>query len=288
MTSSIQTVQELLRNAAQRFRDAGIDTPVLDAEVLLSAASNRSRTLLATHPEFAPNPDIADRFEQWVERREHREPLPYIIGEREFYGLTFEVTPAVLIPRQETEILVESALGLIRHICSPVVADIGLGSGAIAVSIAKNAPTSVVYGTETSQAALEVARRNAERLGVADQVRFYSGDLFAPLTSTSFDLIVSNPPYIRSEDIPTLEAEVAKYEPHSALDGGIDGLKYYRRLAEESPAFLKPSGVLAVEVGIGEYGDVEDILRDNDFIHVRSVKDYSGIERVVLGEKVAD
>ena len=277
------TVRQVLHDAVDHLQEAGVDTPTLDAEVMLSKASGLSRIKFIAHPEFQPSQDVIDKFTNWVERRSRREPLPYITGEREFYALTFEVTPAVLIPRQDTEILVESIINLLKDKPSPIIADLGLGSGAIAVSIAKSLPDSFVYGTEFSHDALEVARRNAERIGVGDRVRFLQGDLFEPLNGMRFDAIVSNPPYIPSGDIDDLQPEVAKYEPRGALDGGPDGLNYYRRIAHDAPGYLKPGGILAVEIGLGQAPTVEDLFESNGFHDVRSIPDYNKIERVVLG-----
>lgn len=282
MDTSLKTSSELLRHASNSLREAGVETPILDAELLLCKASGLTRTQLLTHPEYQPTEDIAKVFAEWVQRRTQREPLPYITGEREFYGVIFHVTPAVLIPRQETEFLVEAAIHALRMKRAPNVIDIGLGSGAIAVTIALNIPEATIYGTDTSMPALEVATANAERLHVADRTIFRVGDLFEPFSDLTFDLVVSNPPYIPSSDIPTLQQEVKNFEPHSALDGGPDGLECYRRLIKQSTERLCPFGVLAVEVGIGEAQDVMRLCEENGFSGIRSIKDYSGIDRVVI------
>lgn len=258
-----------------------MDTPVLDAEVLFSRAACLSRAHLLAHPEFQPSPDQANQFEQWVARRANREPLAYIIGEREFYGITFQVTPAVLIPRQETETLVDAAIELLKP--GHLAADVGLGSGAVAVSIAKTVLEAIVYGTESSHEALEVAERNIVQAGV--RVRALRGDLLEPLAGIAFHLIVSNPPYIPTADIDNLPTEISRYEPRHALDGGPDGLDYYRRLTVKSAAYLKCAGTLAVEVGAGQADAVKDLFGANGFVSVRSAKDLMGIERVVLGDK---
>jgi len=280
-----QTVQQLLRRAVEELRMAGVDTPALDAEVMLSRALGRSRTDLLAHPEITPPQELIERFSDWVSRRSRREPLAYIVGEREFYGICFEVSPAVLVPRQETEILVEAGIGLVKDLPAPVVADVGLGSGAVGISIAMAAPDAVVYGTEPSAAALEIACRNARRAGVEGRARFLQGDLLGPLAGMTFDLIVSNPPYIPSGEVDSLQPEIARYEPRQALDGGPDGLDYHRRLVEDAFGFLRDRGVLAVEVGAGQADAVKALFRAARFRDVRSVRDYGGIERVVLGEK---
>lgn len=282
--SNAPDVNFLLRWAVEKLREAGVETPLLDAEVILSHACGCSRTYLIAHPDFQPSLEVTEHFSRWVERRSRREPLAYIVGEREFYGISFEVTPAVLVPRPETEVLVETALRILRDIPNAVILDIGVGSGAIAVSIAKSAPEVTVYGTELSAAALEVARRNAERTRVQDRVRLFQGDLFEPVAGMRFDLIASNPPYIPSSEIERLEPEVSKYEPRQALDGGPDGLDYYRRISVAAREYLKPAGILAVEIGMGQSGAVEGLFEENGFANVRAISDYSGIERVVLGE----
>lgn len=279
------TARQLLEEAVIKLRDAGVETPILDAEVMLAHVLDRSRTELLTHPELQPSPEALAQFQQFVARRSLREPLSYITGEREFYGLTFEVTPAVLIPRQETEILVEAALSVLRQSESPMVADIGLGSGCVAIAVAVSLSGALVYGSESSTEALEVARRNAERLGVTDRVRLLQGDLLSPLVGMRFDMILSNPPYIPSGELECLQPEVSRYEPRAALDGGPDGLDVHRRLAAESRAYLEPGGSIAVEVGVGQSRIVEALLQENGFANVRFVEDYAGIERVVIGER---
>lgn len=285
MNPSEPSVQKLLRDSANRLRDAGIDTPIMDAELLLVHAAGLSRTRLMTHPEFVPPADDIRLFLEHVERRAGREPLAYITGEREFCGLTFEVTPDVLIPRQETEILVETVVEWLAEVENPLVADIGLGSGAIAVAIAKMVPSSIVFGTDISASALETAIRNASRNGVRSQVRFVDGDLLQPLHGVTFDLIVSNPPYIPSSDIEELQPEVAEFEPRGALDGGPDGLAVYRRLALDAPSFLREGGMLAVEIGIGEADGVSELFQAQGFLNIAVVPDYAGISRVVTATK---
>jgi len=276
--------RQLLQAAVTKLRQAGVETPILDAEVMLARVLDCSRTDLLTHPEMEPASDAISKFRQWIRRRCRREPLAYITGEREFYGLMFEVGPAVLIPRQETEVLVESALDILRRTSSPVIADIGLGCGCVAVSIAVRLPNVTVYGTESSREALAIARRNTRRHGIQDRVRCVEGDLLTPLAESAFDMIVSNPPYIPTGEIDCLQPEVSKYEPRAALDGGSDGLSVLRRLAAESPAYLKHGGHLAVEVGVGQSRVVGAMLSENGFQDVRFAEDLAGIERVVIGE----
>lgn len=278
------TVGWLLQSAAETLATAGVDTPILDAEVILSRAIGCSRVDLLSHPGLVPSDKAIEKFMQGVDRRTEREPLAYIIGEREFYGICFEVDRSVLVPRPETEVLVDTAIQFLRNLRCPAVADIGVGSGAVAVSIAKNVPDAVVYGTDLSASALEVARRNAELAGVQERMHFLEGDLYAPLDDMSFDLIVSNPPYIPTGEIDSLEPEIAKYEPREALDGGPDGMDCHRRLTSAAPEYLKCGGALALEVGAGQSSAVGELFRANGFKDVRAVPDYGGIERVVFGE----
>ena len=243
MDIGFHTVDDLLREASQALRDAGIDSPRLDAELLLAKASGCSRTELLTHPDRRFTEDIETRFRAYLTRRAVREPLPYITGERPFYDLVFKVTSAVLIPRQETEFLVEASIRLLKSRPSPLVIDIGVGSGAIAITIAHHVLDAVLCGTDTSADALEVAETNAKACLVSERTDFREGDMFAPFDELKFDLVVSNPPYIPSNEIAQLQPEVALYEPHQALDGGPDGLDSYRKLLPDALRHLKPNGV---------------------------------------------
>lgn len=258
--------------------------------------------------------DAADwaAFAGWVERRANREPIQYILGTQEFLGLEFRVTPDVLIPRLDTEVLVEVAVAHLREMgasagaapstgavtsaeavpsAEPVpaatllqVADIGTGSGAIAIGVAHLLPGAQVVAVDLSPAALAVARANAERLGVSDRVEFRQGDLLAPLGEERFAAILSNPPYIPAADIPGLDPEVREFEPHLALTPGGDGLDLYRRLAAGAPALLQPGGLLAVEVGIGQAEAVAALFQAAGLttaVH----PDTAGIDRVVCGVK---
>jgi len=282
---SAKTAQEFLKKAVEKLQEVGAPNPLLDVEIMLSKASGLSRAQILAHPEKGVSTKAVERFSEWVIRRSTREPLAYILGEKEFYGLCFEVSPAVLIPRPETEILVETALSILKQKENPMVADIGLGSGAVAISIARNLGDCVIYGTEVSAEALEVACRNAERIGVRNRVSFLQGDLFEPLEGRSFDLIVSNPPYIPSDEIDRLEPEISKHEPRRALDGGTDGLDYFRRIATSAPEHVSPGGALALEVGMGQAESVRTLLSAAGFNNPRSIKDYAGIERVVVASK---
>jgi release factor glutamine methyltransferase len=217
-----------------------------------------------------------------VQRRTAGEPVAYILGRKEFWSLDLEVDPRVLIPRPDTETLVEQALEILGTKASPArVADVGTGSGALALAIKKERPADDVVAVDISEDALSVARSNGTRLGL--DVRFVQGDLVAPLASLEpFDLVVSNPPYVQSADIATLAPEV-RCEPHLALDGGPDGLEVVRRLAQDARAVLAPAGALAMEIGADQAAAVRAILQGFGFTRVGGRRDLAGIERVVFG-----
>lgn len=275
-------IHDLLSEASSRLLNAGVETPLLDAEVLLSRAADLSRTQLVAHPEAVPTLPQSDRFCQWIDLRAARMPLAYIIGSREFFGLEFEVSPAVLVPRAETEILVERTIELL-HDKPCTIADLGVGSGAIAVSLAVSLREAHIYGTDCSGEALEIAHRNAEKHGVGQRVHLRHGDLLEPLDGPDFDAVVSNPPYVPSAEIPNLQPEVALHEPHGALDGGPDGLDYYRRIVPGARLYLRQGGWLLVEIGAGQSAEVCAMFCEAGYIDVRAVPDLAGIERVVMG-----
>lgn len=226
-------------------------------------------------------------FEGWVQRRAKREPIQYILGTQEFLGLAFRVTPDVLIPRLDTAVLVEVAVAHLRAAGAlPRVADIGTGSGAVAIGVAHLLPGAQVVAVDLSPAALAVARANAERLGVLDRVEFREGDLLAPLGEERFAAILSNPPYIPAVEMTGLDPEVREFEPHLALTPGGDGLEFYRRLAAGAPAHLQPGGLLAVEVGIGQAESVVALFEAAGLVTAVH-RDTAGIDRVISGVKPA-
>jgi len=223
------------------------------------------------------------RFRDLVKRRRAREPVAYLRGEREFYGRVFRVDKRVLVPRPDTETLVEVAMKRTAHVSMSMRAlDLCTGSGCVAISLARERPTSSVWATDVSGGALAVARDNALRLG-AYNVAFAEGDLYAPARGRRFDVVTANPPYIASGDIAGLPADVRDHEPRLALDGGADGLDLVRRVVDGAPAHLVPGGVLAVEVGAGEAADVRALFEARGFVDVDVARDYGRIERVVSG-----
>ena len=275
------TVLKLLQWTADYFRDKGIESPRLDAELLLSATLEMDRVALYVNFERPLIDDELARYREKVRRRADREPLQYILGETEFWSLPLSVNPFVLIPRADTEVLVEEALKRIDG-CSNVL-DVGTGSGAIAVALAHDQPELRVTALDCSAEALEVARGNARRNGVLEHVDCLAGDLNS-LPPGPFDMIVSNPPYIPSRNWEQLMPEVRDHEPRLALDGGDDGLEAYRRIAVQALKILSPGGWLLVEVGIGQAAVVSALFKAAGLTDVAQRDDYARIPRVVMGQ----
>lgn len=279
------SVREALGAAVDGLAAAGIEDPRLDAELLLGEAMGRERAALVAEPSAAVPPAAARRFGELVRRRLRREPVAYILGRRGFRRLELVVDPRVLIPRPETELLVDLALEL-----RPArVLDVGTGSGAIALAVADELQGAEVTATDTSPDALEVARANADRLGLAERVRFVEGTL--PDEGDGFDLILANLPYVAERDWPSLQPEVTRYEPREALLAGPDGLDAYRALIPRcSPRLSRYAeqrrGALAVEVGEGQAPAVAELMRAAGFGEVDVRRDLAGIERVVVGRSV--
>jgi release factor glutamine methyltransferase len=258
----------------------GVDNARLEAEWLLCSATGLDRVGLYLNFDKPLNEEELSRFRSMVSRRGRREPLQHILGSQEFCGLDFEVTPDVLVPRHDTETLVQEAV--LRKPDAATVLDLGTGSGCIAVSLAKKLPLAAVSAVDISGAALAVARRNAERNGVA--IEFLQGSLCEPLAGRYFDLIVSNPPYIPSCDIDTLEPEVRDFDPRVALDGGADGLDMFRALIPSVASCLHSGGWLLVEIGMGQAPEVEQLFRmAGKYSEPVTVCDPAGLIRVVGG-----
>lgn len=279
------TIGRILKWTEQYFKEKGIESPRLDAEVLLSHILGRERIYLYVHFDEPLEPTELARYREAIKQRVQRVPVAYIIGEKEFMGLTFKVTADTLVPRPDTEILVQAAVERLRARGeTPRFADIGTGSGAICLSILHFLPKAQADTVDISPAARAVAEENAAALEVADRVTFHTGDLLAPLAGQCYDAILSNPPYIPDGDIAALAPEVRLKEPRTALAGGKDGLDFYRRLTADAPAHLKDGGFLAVEVGIHQAAPVAT-LAVPAFSRTEILKDYAGIERVVIAWK---
>ena len=267
--------------AARARLAATSKNPRRDAGLLLAHVLGCDQTALLTHPERLLSTAEWQQFDRLVERRLISEPMQYLTGEQEFFGLSFEVSPAVLIPRPETEHLVEAVLERFGREEEIRIIDVGTGSGAIAVSLAHAMPRSRVTAVELLPAALDVARRNAERHGVIDRLILLPSDLLAEVDGTDFDAVVANPPYIATAEV--LEPQVAKYEPHSALYAGPTGLEVYERLIPQATRVLKPGGWLMVEIGYGQSSALRNLM--HGWTGVTLVNDLQGIPRVVLGQK---
>ncbi len=299
-----RTVAEALRAAVEALRRAAPAVANLspekeselanewrfDAELLLAHALQNTRISLFMDPKRVLSEDEAQRFSSLIERRVRFEPVAYLLGEREFYGRPFAVDPRVLIPRPDTEVLVEVGLAALAKRSreastteAPRVLDLCTGSGAVAISIAKEVPRSEVLGTDVSEPALEVARENARLLDASNAI-FALGDLFHAVDAASqFDLILANPPYIRNDERPTLSQDILAHEPHVALFGGDEGLEFYRRIVDEAPAFLAPGAMLAVEVGHEQGDAVAELFVKRGFREVTRTKDLQKIDRVISG-----
>lgn len=287
MNDKIWTIGRILKWTEQYFKDKGIESPRLDAEVLLAHVLEKQRIYLYVHFDEPLQPGELAAYREMIKKRVLRVPVAQILGEKEFMGLTFKVTADTLVPRPDTEILVQAAVDRLRAMAGeePLrFADIGTGSGAICLSVLHYLAGTVADTVDISPAARAVAEENAASLGLADRITFHTGDLLQPLSGISFAAILSNPPYIPEADIAKLAPEVRLKEPHTALSGGQDGLDFYRRLAEEAPAMLVPGGFTAFEVGIHQAGDVADLLKANPLIdRTEILPDYAGIDRVVVG-----
>lgn len=285
-------VSAVLRDAARCLTSHGISSGPLDAEVLLGhvLGVSRDQLLAAAHTPI----DEAQlwAYERLVSRRLEREPTAYITGKREFWSLDIHVTPDVLIPRPETELLVEISLALAAKLraTEPMkILDLGTGSGAVAVALATELAGAKIFATDISAAALAVAQGNAVRNDVIGRIRFAQGDLFDTVdTLERFDLIVANPPYIRRSDIDALAPEVSRWEPRCALDGGLDGFDYYRRMAAQVSRYIVPDGAIAVEIGAGTGDLVAALFKEGAGCARADIyKDYAGNERVVVARKAA-
>lgn len=284
-------VAALLTEAGKRLAEAGIDGPFLEAETLLGRLLGTNRAGVIARFREKLDEAATDAFCGLVKRRAAREPLQYITGKQEFFGLDFNVGPAVLIPRPETEYLVQEAIDFFARagMEKPLAADIGTGSGCIAVAVAAKVPSATVYAVDTSDAALKTARENAEANGVSGRIAFLEGDLLSPLKEEGLagrlDVMASNPPYIPTGEIPGLQPEVL-FEPRSALDGGPDGLDAIRRIIAEAPEYLRPGGLLLVEIGFGQADAVKSLADENSgLVFDKFIIDFSGIERVLAARK---
>ena len=316
MNDKIWTIGRILKWTEQYFKDKGIESPRLDAEVLLAHVLEKQRIYLYVHFDEPLQPAELAAYREMIKQRVLRVPVAQILGEKGFMGLTFKVTADTLVPRPDTEILVQAAVERLKAMKGEAkapedealadgeeassaadrdeaaadvsqeplrIADIGTGSGAICLSVLRYLAGTVADTVDISPAARAVAEENAASLGLQDRVTFHTGDLLQPLVGMTFAAILSNPPYIPEADIATLAPEVRLKEPHTALSGGQDGLDFYRRLAKEAPAMLVPGGFMAFEVGIHQAEPVAALAKANPLIaRTEILPDYAGIDRVVV------
>ena len=338
LVSSDRSVRSLLRQGIEQLRNASVPSFTLAAELLLLHVAGRDRTWLYAHPEEILSPEVARSYFALVHRRSAGEPTQHLTGKQEFWGLEFEVTPDVLIPRPETEHLIEVALDrlAVRELRAgrPVhletqpltIIDIGTGSGCIAVTLAKELPAATVYATDISKPALDVARRNVTRHGFADRIRFLESNLLeafssaahesqltnheslpanmavgyfaadaccssdqSPITSRHsplFDLVISNPPYISRHEADSLPVEVREHEPPAALYGGEEGYELFGSLIPQAAQFLKPGGLLILELGYNSLPAVEPLLDSSEWFNIAVTNDLAGIPRVLAAERL--
>ena len=283
-----ETVLSLLRRAADHLKNHHISEPRASADLLLGHVLGLDRLALYLNAERPLEAEELEGFSRCLERRLRREPVQFITGTQEFWSLALTVTPDVLIPRPETELLVEALLDFARETGARQMRlmDVGTGSGAIAVAAARELPKAVVVAGDLSLAALKLARDNARRHQVSERILFLCMDLFCGLGRTLFDAVVTNPPYVKSSDFSLLPREIRDYEPRYALDGGEDGLQTIRAIIDQAPDFLRSGGILALEMGAGQAEVVGALVsRTNRYRGQHMLKDYSAIDRVLIAQR---
>jgi release factor glutamine methyltransferase len=281
----MSNVFENLKKAGEILQTSGIAESWREANSLLAFALGKDKTFLVAHPEYELSEREERQFQNIVERRSKREPFQYIVGKQEFYGLDFEVTKDVLIPRTETELIVEQAIEILQTIENPYFCEVGVGSGCISVSILHQIKSAKAIGLDISVTALHIAGKNADKHQVSERLKLDVSDVFAILTDQKFDLIVSNPPYISARDLETLQPEVRDYEPVTALSDGGDGFLIVKKIIEQAPCFLKEKGFLLMEIGFDQSSAVEKMFDRSIWKKVVILDDLQGIPRTVKAEK---
>ena len=277
------TIKEILIKYSKELEEIS-STPRLDVETLLQKVLGVDRLYILLNLDRVLSNDEEQLFNKFIEERLNNRPIAYIVGNREFMGLDFYVQEGVLIPRPDTEILVEEVIELAKDKGKVNILDIGTGSGAITVSLAKYLENAKVTSVDISDIALEIGKRNAMENNVVDRIDFIKSDLFSALDkNVKFDIIVSNPPYIKREVIETLDKQVKDFEPYNALEGGIDGLDFYRAITTQAKDFLKEGGILAYEVGHDQSEDVSKLMEMDGYTNIYTRKDLQQIDRVVIG-----
>jgi release factor glutamine methyltransferase len=279
------TILAILQWTTNYFQEKGVQNPRLTAEVLLAYALQKDRMDLYIHHDQPLEAAERSHFKTLIKQRVQGTPAQYLTGKQEFWSLEFQVAPGVLIPRPETEHLIEATLNLSNQFPNPTIVDIGTGSGIIAISLKKELPDAEVYASDISDVALTIAKRNASHLlNGKNPIIFRQGDLLQPFSGTTFDLIVSNPPYCSAVEYSTLAREVRDHEPKIALYAGEEGLDVYQRLIAETHSYLKPDGYVLVEIGYGQKDAVVAIFQKHGFMINTVIKDYAGIDRVVVAQ----
>jgi release factor glutamine methyltransferase len=305
VVSTDRSVRALLKQGIEQLRTANVPSYTLAAELLLLHVSTQNRTWLYSHPEEILPESVAEAYFALLGRRSSGVPTQHLTGKQEFWGLEFEVTPDALIPRPETEHLIEVALDRLavheiragRHQGltgeNVTLVDIGTGSGCVAITLAKELPNATVYATDLSLPALKVARRNAAKHGLAERIQFVHSNLLDAFVPTSganrlqvFDMIISNPPYVSLREADSLPVEVRQHEPREALFGGEEGYELYGELIPQAAEHLKPGGLLVVELGYNSLPAVEPLLDRSDWHNVAVTKDLAGIQRVISAERL--
>jgi release factor glutamine methyltransferase len=282
------TIAEALKEAGERLRAASVPNDLLDAQTLLAEALGKDRTYLIINFNQQLSEGILSAFGAMVDRRAAGEPLQYITGRQEFFGLDFEVTPDVLIPRPETELIVEETIRLVQQegVACPAIVDVGAGSGAIAVALARELSAARVIASDLSESALRVARRNAARHGLGGRVDFVASDLLDAFAEEEFaDFIISNPPYVSEEEMPSLQREVRDWEPRLALTDSNDGLSLYRRLLKDAPSRLRGGGYLICEMGYTQSEKISNMIDHQVWGGSRILNDLQGIPRTIVLRK---
>ncbi len=280
----MSSIADSISKAESLLATSGVAEPRREAMSLLMLATKKDKAFLYAFPEHIISPHEAATLETFLERRSRREPLQYISGVQEFYGLEFEVTVDVLIPRPETEMVVERALEILRTSVGKFICDVGTGSGCIAVSILHKLEAARAIGLDISPAALDIAKRNAERHNVDVRLKLIGSHIFSALTNEKFDLIVANPPYIPVREMAGLQPEVRDFEPHSALTDSSDGLSIIRQIVQQAPQFLTPAGHLLLEIGIDQSAKVAAMFETAEWRPPELFSDLQGIPRVVSAQ----
>jgi len=285
-----RTCLEILNRAVEKLRSEGLDRPRTNAEFLLGAVLCAKKVDLYLNRNRILTPQQIEKFNQFIQERISGKPVQYIMGSTEFFGLEFQVNQNVLIPRPETETLVEIVIEHLKNCSQPKIIDLGTGSGAIAISLAKNLKSCFIFANDVSSEALKVAKGNARRHGVESQIEFICGDLFEPLRNKNLegetDCVVSNPPYVSKEEFEHLPKEVKDYEPIVALKTDEEGTFFHNKIIEGSLGFLKERGMLALEVGLGQANKVAGLVRNcGNFKNTEIKRDLGGIDRIVIAHK---